>query len=334
MNSFLLLEELRTDGPALLGELESGEIVVGREPAEGIAIDNRAISRNHGVFARIRDYWFYKDLGSTNGSWHNGAPLKPDQWRLVRPGDIIQMADTAIRLTAPQLPLGETMVGLGSIGRRSLLVFSKGDFVEEFPVPEYGRALVVGGAKADLALEGDVAELPSLVVERRGDNTCAFRLAQEARVTVNEHDIGELTNIADGDEIRVGDYVVLMNDPAGAARRDGSVDRPGRGDDPLVARESRPDERPWADTEDDRLGALRGRSTVRIAFGQGIRDEAGEGEADAADEHGYDRHPSMRHALESPGGAGWRGLEDRVVVLVGFLLLLALMILVVLWVFL
>ena len=332
----LVLEELKTDGNVVLGRLEDGEVVIGREPSEGIAINNGAISRNHGVFARIRSHWFYKDLGSTNGSWHNGARLNGEQWRLVRPGDIIQVADTAIRLSFPQSQLNETMVGLAGIGGRSLLVFSKGDFVNEFAVPEYGRALVVGGAKADLSLEGDVTELPSLVVERRGDNVCAFRLAKDSMVSVNNRDIGDVTNLADGDEVRVGDYVVLMNDPTGASRREGSVDRLVASKEPLVSGGGRVDDRSWSGGEEERMGALRGKSTVRIAFGQSLRDEdegtVSEMGTSSVEEHGYDRHPSMRFSFEPRAGGGWRGLEDRVIVLVGFFLLLALMILVVLWV--
>jgi hypothetical protein len=228
------------------------------------------------------------------------------------------------------------MVGLAGIGGRSLLVFSKGDFVNEYTVPEYGRALVVGGAKADLALEGDVAELPSLVVERRGDNVCAFRLAKESAVTVNSRDIGEVTNLADGDEVRVGDYLVLMNDPTATRRREGSVDRLVASGEPLVSGGGRVEDRSWSGDEEERMGMLRGKSTVRIAFGQGVSEESGGSgggdESTDPEEHGYDRHPSMRFSFEPRTSGGWGGLEDRIIVLVGFFLLLALMILVVLWV--
>lgn len=329
----LVLEELRSDGKVEIGRLEEGEIVVGREPTDGIAISNTAISRNHGVFARIRDHWFYKDLGSTNGSWHNGAQLRGNQWRLIRSGDIIQMADTAIRVMTEDGRRSETMVGLTAIGGRSLVVFSKGDFIDEFPVPEYGRALVIGGSKADLALEADLAELPSLVVERRGDNICAFRLAKEARVFVNEREISDLTNLADGDEIRVGDYQIMMNDPTASQRRESSVDRLPSSGEPLVAGGS---SRGWSNDRD--AGELtRTRSTVRIPFGQtNFADDEANGtvaiDTHELEEGRYDRHPSMRFSYEEPTGSGWGSLEDKVIIIVGLLLIVALMFLVLWWV--
>ncbi|MFM1849139.1 MAG: hypothetical protein RL417_2613 [Pseudomonadota bacterium] len=330
----LVLEELRTEGKVELGRLEEGEVVVGREPAEGIAIDNGAISRNHGVFARIRDHWFYKDLGSTNGSWHNGTQLKGNQWRLVRSGDIIQVADTAIRVSTEDGRRTETMIGLPSIGGRSLLVFSKGDFIDEFPVPEYGRALVVGGSKADLALEADLAELPSLVVERRGDNICAFRLAKESRVVINDRELGDLVNLTDGDEIRVGDYQIMMNDPAALQRRERSVDRLTGTVEPLVAGGGRRAARDWSsDGEGNEL--TRTRSTVRIPFGQtNFGEEANGGSIDTheLEEGGYDRHPSMRFTLEEPSSSVWSTLEDKVIIVVGLLLIVALMVLALWWV--
>lgn len=329
----LILEELRSEGKTEIGRLQEGEIVVGREPTEGITINNGAISRNHGVFARIREHWFYKDLESTNGSWHNGSKLRGNQWRLIRSGDIVQMADTAIRVTTDDDRRSETLVGLSSIGGRSLVVFSKGDFINEFPVPEYGRALVIGGSKADLPLEADLAELPSLVVERRGDNICAFRLAKEARVLVNEQELGDLVNLADGDEVRVGDYQIMMNDPTALQRRERSVDRLTGSGEPLVAGGGN---RGWLNDSDS--GELtRTRSTVRIPFGQmnlPADDTDGTISIDTheLEEGRYDRHPSMRFTYEEPSGSGWGSLEDKVIIVVGLLLILALMFLVLWWV--
>ncbi len=329
----LILEELRPDGKVEIGRLDEGEVVVGREPSEGIAINNGAISRNHGVFARIREHWFYKDLGSTNGSWHNGSQLRGNQWRLIRTGDIIQMADTAIRVMTDDDRRNETMIGLSSIGGRSLVVFSKGDFIDEFPVPEYGRALVIGGSKADLPLEADLAELPSLVVERRGDNICAFRLAKEARVSVNDREIGDLTNLTDGDEVRVGDYQIMMNDPTALQRRERSVDRLTGSAEPLVAGGGTGS---WANERE--AGELtRTRSTVRIPFGQtNFPEEESEGTVSIGthelEEGRYDRHPSMRFTFEEPTGSGWGSLEDKVIIIVGLLLIVALMFLVLWWV--
>ena len=94
----LVLEEIQSSGKRDVGCLESGDVVVGREPGEGIAIDNKAISRSHGVFTRFKNHWLYKDLGSTNGSWLNGLKLKAAYWRVVRPGDVIADLFDAVRI--------------------------------------------------------------------------------------------------------------------------------------------------------------------------------------------------------------------------------------------
>ena len=73
---------------------------LGREPdAPGIALNSKAVSRNHGFFVRCRNNWFYKDLGSTNGSFVNGNQVKSGQWSLVRNGSVVQVADVALRLS-------------------------------------------------------------------------------------------------------------------------------------------------------------------------------------------------------------------------------------------
>ena len=72
-----------------------GEVTLGREPGCTITIDDDAyVSQLH---LRIYDYEgqpMVEDLGSTNGTFHNGSKLVGS--RLLHPGDRIQVGTTVI----------------------------------------------------------------------------------------------------------------------------------------------------------------------------------------------------------------------------------------------
>jgi hypothetical protein len=73
----------------------TGEITLGREPNCTIAIDDDAyVSQLH---LRVFDYEgqpMVEDLGSTNGTYHNGSKLMGT--KLLHPGDRLQVGTTVI----------------------------------------------------------------------------------------------------------------------------------------------------------------------------------------------------------------------------------------------
>ena len=73
----------------------SGEIVLGRDPACAISIDDDAyISQRHVRFYDFDGQPMVEDLGSTNGTFHNGSKLVGA--RLLHPGDRVQAGTTVI----------------------------------------------------------------------------------------------------------------------------------------------------------------------------------------------------------------------------------------------
>lgn len=73
----------------------TGEITIGREPTCTISMPNDTFVS--GVHARIFDYDgqpMVEDLGSTNGSFHNGSKLAGT--RLLHPGDRVQIGYTVL----------------------------------------------------------------------------------------------------------------------------------------------------------------------------------------------------------------------------------------------
>lgn len=208
------VELLTPEGQETIGELRTEEVIVGRDPDHGIKVENQAISRNHGLFLPLRDHWFYRDLGSTNGSWVNGVAVPAGRGRIVRAGDTIQLATSALRLEYLDARMAESARVNEFYGSRpSLVVFQNDKFQDEFPVPEYGRALVVGGSQADLQIDGLSRDLPSLVIERRGEKICTFRVEKDYPVTLNDTALNESRFLNDGDDLRLGPYSIVLNYP-------------------------------------------------------------------------------------------------------------------------
>lgn len=205
-----LEEVLQQGGSKELATLHESAIPVGREPEGGIRLENPAVSRTHGVFIPVRNHWIYRDLGSTNGSWVNGTPVYGGRSRIIRIGDTIQLADVFLRLSSVHGDVDRSEGGQKS--PRSLLVFKGEDFVEEYPVPEFGKALVIGGTGADLQISGVMKDRPSLVVETRGDRLCAYRVDKDVSAQLNGSEITESLFLKDGDEIIVNEYSILFND--------------------------------------------------------------------------------------------------------------------------
>ncbi len=72
-----------------------GDIVLGRDPACAIVIDDDAyISQRHVRFYDYEGQPMVEDLGSTNGTFHNGSKLTGS--KLLHPGDRVQAGTTVI----------------------------------------------------------------------------------------------------------------------------------------------------------------------------------------------------------------------------------------------
>ncbi|MCB0331239.1 MAG: FHA domain-containing protein [Bdellovibrionales bacterium] len=364
MSRSLALEAIGDEGVSLITTLTEGETVVGREPEHGIAIDFGAISREHGKFLRVRNHWFYQDLGSTNGSWLNGDPLAPMEWRLVRSNDYLQLADRAVRLReSDDSSAGALEMGFQRGAGRSLIVFTNGEFRDEFPIPEFGRALVVGGAQADLEIRGDLFENPGLVVERRSQGVCAYSVESQQAATINGREIAKTEELKDRDVLKIREHLIIFNDPpvlstsgfgAGFASSAGpsntglkswgveSAD-PGGGSSPMHADPLFEAQQSAAPPGASPLGGgAPKRPTLSSQFGR-VPDEAeiGHDETIAIDSSQYydqfrgsDHHPSARYSYEDTSEYSFSSTEDRITIMVGVFLLILLFVLVIWWVFL
>lgn len=70
------------------------KITIGRESDNEVVIENKLASRHHAVIQKIRDSFFLKDEGSTNGTYLNGAKIPADKYVKLNKGDKITVGTT------------------------------------------------------------------------------------------------------------------------------------------------------------------------------------------------------------------------------------------------
>ena len=90
---------LATGGGTHVIPLESTQLTIGRGNQNDIAIaTDEYASARHARFEPRQDGVWVQDLGSTNGTYLNGARLEHP--RLLSPGDVIRVGETDLRFEA------------------------------------------------------------------------------------------------------------------------------------------------------------------------------------------------------------------------------------------
>lgn len=71
-----------------------GPLEIGRGESSDITIQNKFVSTHHARIFPQGGQWVVEDLGSTNGTILNGAPVRTAQ--PIKPGDILMVGDTQL----------------------------------------------------------------------------------------------------------------------------------------------------------------------------------------------------------------------------------------------
>jgi len=75
-------------------------LTIGRAPGSMLRLNHHTVSRTHAQLRHKGTGWSLRDLGSSNGTWVNGARVTGSV--VVRPGDQVRFGQVAFRLTLPQ----------------------------------------------------------------------------------------------------------------------------------------------------------------------------------------------------------------------------------------
>lgn len=73
-------------------------ITIGRDASCNFRLDDPLVSRKHANIEFISNVAYIKDLGSTNATYINNNPLKPNEQRKIRRGDVIKIGSTVINI--------------------------------------------------------------------------------------------------------------------------------------------------------------------------------------------------------------------------------------------
>ena len=74
------------------------EMTIGRRPGNEVEIDDPFLSGQHAEILLEAGEWWIRDLGSTNGTLLNGAPVAA--LTALRPGDIVQFGNVRLQVLA------------------------------------------------------------------------------------------------------------------------------------------------------------------------------------------------------------------------------------------
>lgn len=201
----LIIKEITPHGSSELARLSDPHVIVGRDPAAGMVLAVEGVSRIHGSFIQGEAFWLYADEGSTNGSWLNGQRLTPAQWRVLRSGDMMQLADLMLQV--------QEEGGAPNSARALIAVDAEGVYAE-FPLPEAGEALVLGGQNGDLLIDDSDFVEPLAVVEVRDRSVLLQRHRTDTSIKINGIEAGDQAILKDNDCLQVGLFQIVLADPA------------------------------------------------------------------------------------------------------------------------
>lgn len=70
------------------------KITIGRSADNDIVIDNKLTSRYHAMIQKIKNDFYLRDIGSTNGTFINGKRLPADKYVKLQAGDKVTIGNT------------------------------------------------------------------------------------------------------------------------------------------------------------------------------------------------------------------------------------------------
>ena len=132
---------------------------IGRKPHNDIQIDNLAVSGEHAVIVTILNDSFLEDLGSTNGTLVNGAPIKK---HFLQPNDVIELGKYKLKY------INEAPTAAAAADFEKTMVLRPGTMPKPAAVPAVAPAVQSMASMATAALPAAVASPPAASLARQG----------------------------------------------------------------------------------------------------------------------------------------------------------------------
>jgi pSer/pThr/pTyr-binding forkhead associated (FHA) protein len=94
--------------------LTKERMTLGRKPHNDIVIDNLVVSGEHAVVVTLSNDSFLEDLGSTNGTFVNGQPVKK---HFLQNGDIIELGKYRLKFVADVMAITSASLGFNLVAK-------------------------------------------------------------------------------------------------------------------------------------------------------------------------------------------------------------------------
>lgn len=158
-------------------ELTQKELVIGRSAPAGLIIIHSEVSRRHARLVYQQGNYILEDLGSTNGTFINGQPVRGPQ--VLTNGAEIQLG-TEIRLVFSQQPAGVQSVGKTSAAG-----------VQSLQGGQFAKTMMDGDLTAG-AIQASISNIPpNLLVTIAGQETKSYTLTK-GRVSLGRADDNDI----------------------------------------------------------------------------------------------------------------------------------------------
>jgi pSer/pThr/pTyr-binding forkhead associated (FHA) protein len=209
-------------------ELPDGlvEVRLGRRADVELPLPFAVLSGAHARLARTESGWVAEDLGSTNGTWVNGARLEPGERRPIAPGAELQLATVRLRFEGAG-PAAPESQGTATIARRLVDDLFGGDAAApairvvrgappaSLPLAALGRAYVVGRAEScALCLPVEEVSREHATFVRAAEGVVVRDLGSKNGVVVAGARVAGEHTLADGDLVTIGPVTLTLDDPA------------------------------------------------------------------------------------------------------------------------
>lgn len=202
--------------------LKAGDLVtLGRGEANSLIVPLARVSRNHARIEWDLDRFALRDLGSSNGTFLNGQRIQPHHPYPLSDGDEIRLESFALHFHLIPLPTVDrhldTMTTVHGLkpGAANLAR------LEVAGGPEAGKAFVLDrevttigrlsqNAAWEIKLNDRTVSRPHLRIERRGSAYILSDLGSANGTMLNGLFVIEPVVLSDGDEIRLGETVLVF----------------------------------------------------------------------------------------------------------------------------